>query len=148
MLPETKNFLRFCLNPLDALKTFLFFLGRFFFSLQYRFHPPTAYYPPSVSLACYRALERLRSIRDPQVQEAKTNEILSDSLSGRGRLKLAAGFLEYNSQPNWKVSFDDPEQLMSLHRWGWLLYAGSPADSEVSLERGLHLMRSWLSVMG
>ena len=37
--------------------------------------------------------------------------------SGPKKLKLANGYLDFETMPNWRQSFDEQEQFFSLHRW-------------------------------
>jgi len=131
---EVWNILKHCVNPLFAARLTLFFLRRIFFSLQYRYLPTVLYHSKEVKKLC----KGIRSKAFTAPLSLKSEIGMSEV---KGRLKLASGFLEFRSEADWKQKFDDSEQAMSLHRWNWLLY------EDMSLDTGLRLMRSWLSVM-
>lgn len=75
------------------------------------------------------------------------------SLSPRGlcggprRLKLATGWLHFDTLPFWGQAFDDDEQYLSLHRWNWLLRALTDEEDDIRVEWGVSLVRSWISSM-
>lgn len=67
--------------------------------------------------------------------------------NGPRYLKLASGTLKFSEKPNWKKSYDDYEQFVSLHRWNWLLHALTEEPKNTSSEWGESLIRSWLATM-
>tara|TARA_B110000967_G_C18891541_1_gene567734 strand:- start:378 stop:2054 length:1677 start_codon:yes stop_codon:yes gene_type:complete len=66
---------------------------------------------------------------------------------GPKKLKLAKGYLEFETMPNWQQSFDEQEQFFSLHRWNWLLFSLTDQQKVTDFEWGESLIRSWLSEM-
>lgn len=61
-----------------------------------------------------------------------------------GRLKLAIGYFDFESLPNWLQDFDDQEVAISLQRWNWLLYGLTDNSLQISRVQGIALIRSWL----
>ncbi len=53
----------------------------------------------------------------------KNNHKVNPIRSGPKQLKLATGYVEFDTMPNWQQSFDEQEQFFSLHRWNWLLFS-------------------------
>jgi hypothetical protein len=62
-------------------------------------------------------------------------------------LKLATGYLPFSGVPDWKITFDDPEQTVSLHRWNWLLIKLAEEPFPEVQQWGLELMRDWIAKM-
>ena len=58
------------------------------------------------------------------------------------RLKVASGWLSFESIPNWKINFNEFEQHVSLHRWNWLLRSLTDEKEPANFMWGLSL-RSW-----
>ena len=77
----------------------------------------------------------------------KNNHEVSPIRSGPKHLKLATGYLDFDTMPNWQQSFDEQEQFFSLHRWNWLLFSLTDQQKTTDLEWGESLIRSWLSEM-
>lgn len=126
---------RYIAPPL-FVRVFAFLVRRVLRSLTYRFVPPTWRYPTAVRMAYQR-------IAPPMLHEDAGKQE-STVVGHSGRLKLAVGFQEYSGDPDWNHAFDDVEQLVSLHRWGWLIFSLCEAGGGMSAERGIALMRSWL----
>lgn len=64
------------------------------------------------------------------------------------KLKLATDYLKFYDSPNWNSKFDDNEQLISLHRWNWLLSELTDDNSKANYEWGVFMIRSYLRSMG
>ena len=77
----------------------------------------------------------------------KNNHKVDCIRSGPKQLKLAAGYLVFDTMPNWQQSFDEQEQFFSLHRWNWLLFSLTDYPKTTSSKWGESLIRSWLSEM-
>lgn len=141
---ELRNFFRRCVDPIFFVRATVFFGRRALFSLQYRYLPSRWYYPKAVREAFNKVME-LASHNSPSPGRRPPSPLGRGEGEGKhrgGRLKLATGFFEYDGEPDWQKKFDDIEQTMSLHRWGWLIYDG------MDKEQGLALIRSWLAAMG
>ncbi len=65
--------------------------------------------------------------------------------SGPTRLQLAKSFLTFSDLPDWETTFSDHEELMSFHRWNWLLSALTTERKKPSAAWGVNIMRSWLA---
>lgn len=60
------------------------------------------------------------------------------------KIKLAINFLHLEDTIKWyELTFDDPEQLVSLHRWGWLLHLNLMDSEEEFVQKGLSLISDW-----
>lgn len=68
--------------------------------------------------------------------------------AGPRRLKLATGWLQFDSWPDWRTEFEDHEQYVSLHRWNWLLRALTDEEKQPELAWGIELVRAWVADMG
>jgi len=66
---------------------------------------------------------------------------------GPSRIRLAIGHVEFADYPDWRATFEDGEQYVSLHRWNWLLRAISDEVQPASFDWGVAMMRSWLQTM-
>ena len=63
------------------------------------------------------------------------------------RLKLAVGYLTFETNESWRQSFNSHENFVSLHRWNWLLRDVN--DGQLAgFDEGMALVRSWLSEIG
>jgi|LWDU01.1.fsa_nt_gi hypothetical protein len=77
----------------------------------------------------------------------KNNHKVDPIRSGPKKLRLATGYVEFDTMPNWQQSFDEQEQFFSLHRWNWLLFSLTSHPKTTSSKWGESLIRSWLSEM-
>lgn len=137
---ETRNLLRRCGDPFVCGRIIGFFICRIIFSFQYRYKRSITQYPASVRAVLQDVLKyKFTSAEAAFIRRQKDRG--NDAFTGSGRIKLASGYLSYNKTPDWKQQFDDPEQMMSLHRWRWLL-------NDMEQTEGIGLMRSWLQEMG
>jgi len=79
--------------------------------------------------------------------DCKSNHKVDPIPSGPKQLKLATGYFNFDTMPNWRQSFDEQEQFFSLHRWNWLLFSLTSHPKTTSSKWGESLIRSWLSEM-
>lgn len=142
---EQANFIKRCTNPAFALGFLAFLLRKTITKLKTRLGSHTAHYPLKVRHAFERKRER------PVSDKANTARL---NLSGSyyppadNGLKLATGYLSACERKSWALSFDDPEQTESLHRWGWLLVRLTDGKQVGARDWGLNQMRGWLREMG
>ncbi len=138
---EASNLLQWARNPVHAWFLATHAIKVVLHSLALRLLPAQWWYP-------YRVRMAVRSV--PQQTPALVGPVaeVQPVPPGPLRLRLACSYLHFKSDPEWKTSFDDAEQYVSLHRWNWLLYALADEDQPVSLQWGVHLMRSWLHALG
>ncbi len=129
---EVRNFVWYCVHSMCFMQMILFIFHRIVYSLKYRYKKPTAQYPVNVR----KVWEKI-GIKE---NKGAVTQYEQRSIKSR-KLKLAYGFFEYEEVPDWLHTFNDPEQCMSLHRWGWLVY------DDIGTEEGIALMRSWIGVM-
>ena len=60
-------------------------------------------------------------------------------------IKLASGYKNIVSNINWNLNFRDPEDLESLHRWGWFLWILSKKNiSENEIKWSLLQINNWV----
>lgn len=99
-----------------------------------------------VRMAC----EGVQKIRTNHQAETSTHPPASDAHLSNvpSHLILATGSLQCIGLPDWTTSWEDPEQVMSLHRWNWLLFRLYETGEAPDSAWGLRLMRSWLRRMG
>lgn len=98
-------------------------------------------YPPGIRVLA-------RKVQTPNSQPEGVVSPPPDTVpEGPRRLKLATGYLPFESWLKWDTSFNDHEQEVSLHRWNWLLRALTDEDEPVEFTWGVALMRSWLATM-
>ena len=69
----------------------------------------------------------------------------NEFIIGSNKIKLATGYIHINSNSDWNLSFDDSEQLTSLHRWNWLLIAATEKGTKINFQWGIKLIRSYLN---
>jgi hypothetical protein len=134
---ELSNLIRRCGSPILLLETIRTFLAAIVRRLGNRlFREKLRHFPATI---------KGRVLRLPPSQAQPS--LVSPGCAcptGLSRLKLAVGFLEFDSWPDWKRSFEDHEVFVSLHRWNWLLLGLTDEYSSANLDWGLGLMRSWL----
>lgn len=138
---EASNMLQWACNPVHAWFLVTHAFKVVLHSLALRLLPVQWWYPYRVRMAV-RLLPQHAPAPVGPVTEAQPVP------PGPLRLRLACGYLHFESDPEWKTSFDDSEQYVSLHRWNWLLHALADEDKPASFQWGVHLMRSWLRALG
>lgn len=143
MNQEWQNLLRRCVKPDIALRTSAFLLGTIAGKVRNKFASPLAKYPPAV----LRAFESQSAGSRPRKSIGHNNNHDAALVDGNDKLKLASGYYSFTGRPYWTKPFDDIEQTVSLHRWGWLLIALTESASTVNRDWGLGLMRDWLRQM-
>jgi len=110
-----------------------------FRSLLFRIRPRRSWYPPTVR----RQLAQVGPFKPSTASLVAT----APRPPGPSRIRLAIGYLEFVDYPDWRTTFEDGEQYVSLHRWNWLLRAVSDEAHPASFEWGVAMMRSWLAAM-
>jgi len=122
-----------------SLTLFLEIVSTLFRRVISRFgHFHLRYYPDNIR----RLSLNIRAVKFETVSCQSLNIV-----NGPKRLELAYGYLDFDTIPNWRESFDDQEQFFSLHRWNWLLFASTSCPDSVDLDWGKTLIRSWLLEM-
>ncbi len=134
--PELKNYFHRCLDPRFLFFALVSLSEKIFWTILRRT------VPSYIELTQPKEIAKLRKLIVDQY--VPVIPCFIDSCVFNGRLKLAIGYLDIESQPNWFEEFDDIEVAVSLHRWSWLLYALTDNSLQISREQGIALMRSWL----
>ena len=137
---ELSNLSRWARNPVHACLLAAHIIFIVWDSLLLRLLPAQWRYPYRVRIAA-RAASHQGTVFVERATHSETTPL------GPARLKLAIGYFYFERDPEWKSSFDDQEQYVSLHRWNWLLHALVDEDKPVSFSWGVHMMRSWLHAM-
>jgi glycosyltransferase involved in cell wall biosynthesis len=134
--------LRRCLGPAMALESAAVVVSALRRRLSNRLMRHRDIHYPAQVKSCAAAVRNLPVRHQLIVEEPPP--ALPD---GPRRLKLAAGYLYFDEWPNWGAAFSDHEQLVSLHRWNWLLRALTDEVKPIGADWGLALIRSWISAM-
>src|SRR3989338_418013 len=136
---EQNNLLGYCRNPVFFIKTSFFILTRIKARLIRTFATPTFYYPTAIK-------KLLNSLKPRKIEVVEKNFATIVQVKVSLKLRLATGFFEFRDHTSWAYKFKDPEQALSLHRFGYLLLAvTSYSDLEIKVV-GLSLVRNWCSL--
>jgi len=142
---EWLNVRKRCRQPLFAAALLSFWARQAGAKLFAKAAPHTWRYPAGVK-AAFRQVAL-----DPALDRQTLAPVFTGpSASGLGsyNLDLAVGTLACCGTPDWNRCFDDPEQLVSLHRWNWLLTKLTSGPFPGIRDWGLALMLDWSRVMG
>lgn len=138
---ERRNLIRRCANPLLAFSLLMVVLDAVWRRVSNRvFRGHAVHYPAHLR-------RQVAGLGAAACDDALSWEGGGPD-SGPRRLRLAVGYLEFEHEPDWRRGFEDEEQLVSLHRWNWLIRALTDGEEEVDAEWGFALVRSWLREMG
>lgn len=99
-----------------------------------------SFYPPHIR-------SYVKNIKEPFHDTFNLSKDNNSPALGKGRLKLAIGYMDYIDFPDWNTKFGDTEQFLSLHRWNWLLRSLTDESVPPSIEWGTTLIRSWIKNM-
>lgn len=88
------------------------------------------------------------------INNSKKTKLQKESFSlpnkippGPKSLKLTNIDLKFDDYPNWKETFDDPENILSLNRWNWLLTSITNNDCSVTSRWGTCMIKSYINDM-
>src|SRR6267142_2208668 len=143
---EWQNVLRRCGRPSFAVGVSRFLLREIACKLRLKFTSPVARYPSAVR-SVMSGMENACPPAAP-TRQAETDGLLNSASLPVDSLRLAIGDFQFSGMPDWNVTFDDPEQTVSLHRWNWLLTKLAEAPFPGIQQWGLGLMRDWIAKMG
>jgi GNAT superfamily N-acetyltransferase len=143
---EWKNVLRRAQHPSFAVRLLLFFVREINFRLRSLVTSQIELYPAPVRRVLYRMPQGTRLAIAHSADEASAAPAAACS-SHPDTLRLAVGELSYSGMPDWRQTFEDPEQTVSLHRWNWLLTKLIDDPSRSLQPWGLALIRDWLAHM-
>lgn len=142
---EWLNVRKRCRQPLFAAALLSFWARQAGVKLFAKVAPHTWRYPSNVKAAFHQMAS------DLAFGQRAAAPMPSGAFSGRFEsyeLDLAVGSLACHGLPDWSHSFDDPEQLVSLHRWNWLLTRLTVDPFPGIRDWGLALMLDWSRAMG
>lgn len=139
---EWQNFSNNCLVPFLGFRAILFLLKKVVLKIYQHVTPHKMKYPSQV-----RVITKEINAAAPH-KYGCPSVCRKPSFTVEERIRLATGYLHFKENPPWDISFADPEQTESLHRWNWLLLRLTEERSPEVLEWGLALMRDWNSRMG
>lgn len=143
---EWQNVLRRCRQPSFAAGLSLFLLRKIASKLYSKVIPHVWNYPPAVRAA----LKRIGDVGKPArpIEFGEATELSQHFRFSEGdALRLTGGHLWFDGTPFWGMTFDDPEQTVSLHRWNWLLMRLTDDPFPEVQQWGLGLMRDWIEKM-
>lgn len=149
---ETINFIKSLFNPLFFIHTLFhwikvlswFFLIRVDHLFRTNVHP-ICYYPSylkriikkeishTYAEGYLRNLEVIPSIRNySKFKEFTPPKIVLSNIE-----------ISINDVPDWLQTFNDKQDVFSLHRWGWLLMVAVDAPSAEIKRWGIRVMKDW-----
>lgn len=137
MNSERRNLLRKCIAPTRAVDLAFFISGKVLKKTLTNFFHPSFFFPKEIKIASARC-RRIENYFSNSI--GKVTCVFEDH---NAIIKLAIGHLNIASAPDWTFTFEDHEQLVSLHRWGWLLHLLLDSPTEESVARGLSYIEDW-----
>ncbi len=144
MNQEWANVLKRCGRPSFAIGLSLHIQKRLARKLYSKLTPCAWSYPATVRSAAKRTEPSYKAGASMGLEGATGGATDVHAFT----LKLAHGNLVCAGAPPWDMTFEDPEETVSLHRWNWLLIKLSEDHFQGIREWGLWLMRDWMRRVG
>ncbi len=128
---------------LNKVTLVLFFLVKITKKISRAHIKVTAFYPQPI-LNAYKQHKKHRAMQPILTQNAMTSHAMPREWMGEEiKIKLATDYLTFKNVPHWDMVFEDSEQLVSLHRWGWLLHWFTHAVDPGNYSIGMALIDNW-----